>query len=100
MEEQVLQDRTTQRHLILGYNITEADSRESDELKVENVCEGRIHGAVVVDGADEEEGEQDQDQHQTTCQKSVRREIYVKIIFSFGEISNFQHMICIYKIFL
>ena len=54
----------------------------------------------MVDGADEEEGELDQHQHQTTCQKSVRREIYVKIIFSFGEISNFQHMICILKIFL
>ena len=28
------------------------------------------------------------------------REIYVKIIFSFSEISNFQHMICILKTFL
>jgi len=32
--------------------------------------------------------------------RSVMREIYVKIIFSFSEISNFQHMICILKTFL
>ena len=56
VEEQVLQDGSTQRHLVLWYDITEADSRESDELEVENVCEGKIHDAVVVDGGDKEEG--------------------------------------------
>ena len=56
VEEQALQDRSTQSHLILGDNITEADGRESDELEVQNVCEGKIHDAVVVDGGDKEEG--------------------------------------------
>ena len=55
VDKDVLEDSSSQGHLVLREEVTEAYSRESDKFKVEYVGEGEARGAVVVDGGDEED---------------------------------------------
>ena len=70
VDKDVLEDSSSQGHLVLWEEVTEPNSRESDKLKVEYVGEGEARGAVVVDGGDEEDDKQDREQNQTACRES------------------------------
>ena len=55
VEKDILEDCSCQSHLVLREKVTKTNSRESDELEIENVGEGESRGAVVIDGGDEGE---------------------------------------------
>ena len=65
--ENVLEDGSCQGHLVFWEEVTEPNSRETNELKVENISEGEARGEGVVDGGDEKDDRQHRQQHQTAC---------------------------------